>query len=67
MNISITVMRGEISLVDEMNAQTTTKLTAGMFYVFFAYSKKSYKTYILTFLQLLYLKSYSAEKFNHHV
>ena len=40
MNISITVMRGEISLVDEMNAQTTTKLTAGMFYVFFLHIVK---------------------------
>ena len=32
MNISITVMQGEVNLIDELNTQATTKLTAGMFF-----------------------------------
>jgi len=41
MNISITVMRGEISLVDEMNVQTTTKLTAGDSFIIRSFRKYS--------------------------
>jgi len=41
MNISITVMQGEVSLVDELNTQATTKLTAGDSFIIRSFRKYS--------------------------
>ena len=61
MNISITVMQGEISLIDELNTQATTKLTAGMFFLF-AYCIKRYNTLLLITTKLI--KSFTEQKLN---
>ena len=61
MNISITVMQGEISLVDELNTQATTKLTAGMFFLF-ACCIKCYNSLLLITKKLI--KSFIVQKLN---
>ena len=62
MNISVTVMQGEISLLDELNVQPIKKLTAGMF-LYFNYLKFC-KSSLFIKLNIIVLQYHPMEKAN---